>query len=165
LKTSHTIKRAASVAAPSIDAGLIYSAKIALPKIFFLQHGELHHSRAGRAPLSLWIQATGNLAWFASQPRRRPMTSKWKPVTIFTIATIAIASPAFAQSFDPDEGTGNLSPLVYQGAGSHDQTVIRQNGFDAFAMAPRTKIPNVSDLPERTGGGSLGYNEELGIQP
>ena len=70
------------------------------------------------------------------------MISKWKLVTIFTIATIAIASPAFAQSFDPDEGTGNLSPLVYQGAGSHEQTVIRGNGFDAFAMAPDAKVRN-----------------------
>jgi hypothetical protein len=93
------------------------------------------------------------------------MMSKWKLVTIFTIATIAIASPAFAQSFDPDQGTGNLRPLGVQGAGSHEQVPIRRNGIDAFAMEPRPMVHNVSDLPEYTGGGSLGYNEELGIQP
>ena len=94
------------------------------------------------------------------------MTSKWKLVTIFTVATIAIASPAFAQSFDPDEGTGNLLPLGYQAAGSHEHAAIHRNGIDAFAMAPpRAEMRNVSDLPEHTGGGSFGYNEELGIQP
>jgi hypothetical protein len=93
------------------------------------------------------------------------MISKWKLVTIFTVATIVIASPAFAQSFDPDEGTGNLLPFSYQGVGPHKQAAVRQNGIDAFAMEPRATMRNVSDLPERTGGGSLGYNEELGIQP
>lgn len=93
------------------------------------------------------------------------MTSKWKLVTIFTVATIAVVSPAFAQSFDPDEGTGNLVALSYQGAGAHKQAAIRRNGIDAFAMAPSAEIRDVSNLPEHTGGGSLGYNKELEVQP
>jgi hypothetical protein len=101
----------------------------------------------------------------ALQPRRRAMISKWKLVTILTVATIGVASPAFAQSYDPDQGTGNLVELTYQGAGSHKQTAIRQNGIDAFAMVPSAQMRDVSSLPEHTGGGSLGYNQELEVQP
>ena len=93
------------------------------------------------------------------------MTNKWKLVTIFTVAMIGIVSPAFAQSFDPDQGTGNLVALSYQGAGSHKPAAIRGNGTDAFAMAPGAEIRDVSNMSEYTGGGSLGYNQELQVQP
>lgn len=93
------------------------------------------------------------------------MTSKWKLVTIFAVATIAFVSPAFAQSFDPDQGTGNLVALSYQDAGSHRQAAIHRNGADAFAMVPSAELRDVSNMPEHTGGGSVGYNKELEVQP
>lgn len=93
------------------------------------------------------------------------MMNKWKLVAILTVATIGIASPAFAQSYDPDEGTGNLVAWSYQGAGSHKQAAIHRNGIDAFAMVPSADMRDISNLPEHTGGGSLGYNQELEVQP
>ena len=55
-----------------------------------------------------------------------------------TIAVLtAFATPTFAQSFDPDNGTGNVLSL------SHKSTVpgnvvaaVRQSGLHSFAMAP-----------------------------
>jgi len=92
------------------------------------------------------------------------MMNKWKLIAILTVA-IGIASPAFAQSYDPDEGTGNLVAWSYQGTGSHKQAAIHRNGIDAFAMVPSTDMRDISNLPEHTGGGALGYNQELEVQP
>ena len=93
------------------------------------------------------------------------MMNKWKLITIFTVATIGIASPAFAQSYDPDEGTGNLVAWSHQGTDSRKQAAINRNGIDAFAMVPRADMRDISNLPEHTGGGTLGYNQELEVQP
>jgi DNA-binding transcriptional LysR family regulator len=45
----------ASVAAPSIEAGLTYSPKLALPErsFYVLQHSERYHSNAARALLEM----------------------------------------------------------------------------------------------------------------
>ncbi len=93
------------------------------------------------------------------------MSDKWKLVTVFTVATIGIVSPVFAQSFDPDQGTGNVVAYGYQGAGSHKQATSRWSGTDAFALAPSAEMRDVTNMPEYTGGGSLGYNKELENQP
>jgi hypothetical protein len=64
------------------------------------------------------------------------MITKSKLVLIATIATMSIATPALAQSFDPDAGTGNV--LSYSYAPSrHEQVAIHRNGLHAFAMVPR----------------------------
>jgi len=93
------------------------------------------------------------------------MTNKSKTAMLVTLAIIGITSPTFAQSFDPDNGTGNVLSFTNQATESYahaipeirNKTVTKHRvGFDAFAMAPQG-----SDDPVLTGGGSLGYNENL----
>jgi hypothetical protein len=77
-------------------------------------------------------------------------------------ALTVIATPAFAQSFDPDNGTGNVLPFSYAPtAPQNKKIVVRRSGLNAFAKVPHT--PSVSNLndPALLGGGSLGYNEML----
>lgn len=91
------------------------------------------------------------------------MTSKLKltAIIITTVAKLAIVSPAFAQSFDPDIGTGNVLALNSQATVAQQQAAVRRSGIDAFAMAPREQVGPAADQPANTGGGSLGYNEML----
>jgi hypothetical protein len=94
------------------------------------------------------------------------------------LATVALAavlaSPAFAQAFDPSEGTGNVLPFSY-GPGStrhgpgdplaispqSGQIAAGESGLYAFARAPRVRskyapaaIPgyssngNVTEIPD-----------------
>ncbi|MGB6997380.1 MAG: hypothetical protein WBD96_07460, partial [Pseudolabrys sp.] len=62
-----------------------------------------------------------------------------KLLTTLAVLTV-IATPAFAQSFDPDNGTGNVlsfgnSPIALQ----NDKITVRQSGIRAYAMVPRTR--------------------------
>ena len=101
------------------------------------------------------------------------MTNKSKIAMLLTIATIGIASPAFAQSFDPDNGTGNVLSFNNQSNNSYAQALPKVSthrkatrhgeGLHAFAVAPRAEVGSVSDDPANTGGGSIGYNELLKI--
>jgi hypothetical protein len=83
-----------------------------------------------------------------------------KFLTIVGFLTV-IATPAFAQSFSHDFGTGNVIdvPALEQ------QQAGRTDAMSAFAQAPaeqaRSKAVVDSDSPTSTGGGSIGYNEEL----
>jgi len=61
-------------------------------------------------------------------------------------ALIVIVTPAFAQSFDPDNGTGNIvrplgskptAPLI-------DKITVRQSGTRAYAMVPRTRSAHLT---------------------
>lgn len=91
---------------------------------------------------------------------------------IATVAAVASALPASAQSFDPEAGTGNIVPFNYAPAASQnsqisvrqsgrDKIAARQNGLHAFAMVPRSAADGNSNDPALTGGGSAGYNEML----
>jgi hypothetical protein len=77
-----------------------------------------------------------------------------------------MATPSFAQSFDPEVGTGNVMSFRSEPAASqNDRFALRHNGRKAFAAAPRARaalrpISNPNS-PANTGGGSLGYNERL----
>src|SRR5580700_10032393 len=98
-------------------------------------------------------------------------------VLIATIATAASALPAFAQAFDPDAGTGNIVPFNaappapprVQHMAAVRQTgratvASRQAGLHAFAMIPGTPGGHVGASiydPALTGGGSVGYNQNL----
>ena len=83
-----------------------------------------------------------------------------KFLTVVGLLTV-IATPAFAQSYSHDFGTGNVinEPALEQQAG-------RADAMSAFAQAPekstdrKTRIENRvgSDSPAETGGGSEGYN-------
>ena len=93
------------------------------------------------------------------------MISKWKvaAIIITAVAKMAFVSPAFAQSFDPEIGTGNVLMFNYQATDPHKQAAVRRSGIDAFAMAPRVQAGVASEDPANTGGGSIGYNEKLRI--
>ena len=93
------------------------------------------------------------------------MISKWKvaAIIITTVAKMAFVSPAFAQSFDPEIGTGNVLMLNNQATVPRKQAAVRRSGIDAFAMTPRAQAGVASDNPANTGGGSIGYNENLRV--
>jgi hypothetical protein len=86
-----------------------------------------------------------------------------------------IATPAFAQSFDPSSGTGNVLPYHWTGNGRlvrdfAPQQATPASGENAFAMAPaknaEKNADTDSDSPANTGGGSEGYNWNMShIQP
>lgn len=61
-----------------------------------------------------------------------------KFLTIFVLLT-AIATPAFAQSFDPDEGTGNSLPFAY--------ATTTDNGHAAYAQAPKSSARAERNVP------------------
>jgi hypothetical protein len=94
---------------------------------------------------------------------------------VAAVATIGIAGPAFAQSFDPDVGTGNIVPFSVGPASvqptvhpmraatrtvRHRGAAARRSGFNAFAMVPAAGVGSAFS-PAATGGGSVGYNENL----
>ena len=63
-----------------------------------------------------------------------------KLIAIVAITASVMATPAFAQSFDKDFGTGNEQSFSYGADGSEQTGKIagRQSGVDAFAMVPGT---------------------------
>ena len=81
-----------------------------------------------------------------------------KFLTILGLLTV-VATPAFAQSFDPDNGTGNVInvPALEQ-AGRADASF-------AYAQAPKMHAQRKAVVdrysPTVTGGGSEGYNWSL----
>ena len=84
-----------------------------------------------------------------------------KFLTILAALT-ALATPAFAQSFDPDNGTGNMLSFSHKSTDPHKViTARRPSGLHSFAMTPGPNSAFNPDSPEATGGGSLGYNELL----
>lgn len=91
------------------------------------------------------------------------MINKWKvaAIIITTVAKMAFVSPALAQSVDPEIGTGNVLTVHEQAIGLHQTAAVRQSGIDAFAMVPHVQAGVGSEDPANTGGGSVGYNENL----
>jgi hypothetical protein len=95
-----------------------------------------------------------------------------KLALIAAIAAASIASPALAQSFDPEAGSGNVVPFSYGPnpvqrdavavrQSNQRKIAARQNGLHAFAMVPRGTAGGNANDPALTGGGSAGYNEML----
>ena len=84
-----------------------------------------------------------------------------KFLTTLAVLT-ALATPAFAQSFDPENGTGNVLPFSYKPTVPQNEKIaIGQSGLHSFAMVPGANSAFNSNSPAATGGGSLGYNEML----
>jgi|SRR5579864_3260755 len=95
-------------------------------------------------------------------------------LALIAVAAAGIASPALAQSFDPDVGTGNIVPFSVGPAIAspvqHKTVAVRkvrrhavaarQSGLNAFAMVPGG-AGGGAFTPAATGGGSVGYNENL----
>ena len=103
-----------------------------------------------------------------------------KFLTTLTVLAV-IATPVFAQSFDPEAGTGNIAPAPGGGQFAYAPTAPHTSASRPLYLsagpnaarsarptkaAPRTALydmvprSNSSD-PALTGGGSLGYNENL----
>ena len=68
-----------------------------------------------------------------------------KLLTTLTALTV-IATPAFAQSFDPDNGTGNIVPTLGSKptAPVVDKITVRHSGIRAYAMVPRAHSAHVT---------------------
>ena len=84
--------------------------------------------------------------------------------TILTTLAVltAIATPAFAQSFDPENGTGNVLPFSQGATATHnDRSAVNQSAARSFAAVPGFGSIGNQDAPQATGGGSAGYNEML----
>jgi hypothetical protein len=96
----------------------------------------------------------------------RSNKTKFALIAVLAVARFA-ATPAFGQSFSAGYGTGNVLPFNSTAAGpvtaSHHASVhaARRNGVDSFAMEPRQQSQLGADSPAATGGGSIGYNENL----
>jgi hypothetical protein len=99
------------------------------------------------------------------QHRRSDMKKFLTTVAVLTV----FATPAFAQSFDRTVGTGNVLPFSYQptdpqpAASHHEKSAVAQSGLHSFAMVPGVGAGSAfsSNSPDATGGGSIGYNENL----
>jgi hypothetical protein len=69
-------------------------------------------------------------------------------LALIAVAIAGIAAPAFAQSYHPVARHGHINAAT------------AQSGRNAFAMVPAGEVGTVLS-PAATGGGSVGYNENL----
>ena len=58
-----------------------------------------------------------------------------RKATLVLIAVAGIASPALAQSWDPDNGTGNI--VTVSNGAAQQQAAGHRSGRSSFAMVPR----------------------------
>ena len=71
-----------------------------------------------------------------------------KLLTTLAVLTV-IATPASAQSFDPDTGTGNVLSLgAKPTAPENDKITVRHGGIRAYGMVPRTRSAHVTHHKE-----------------
>jgi hypothetical protein len=96
----------------------------------------------------------------------RSNKTKFAIVAALALTRLA-ATPAFGQSFSTGYGTGNVLPfnstVAAPAVASHHASAhaARRNGLNSFAMEPRQQLQLGADSPAATGGGSIGYNENL----
>ena len=84
-----------------------------------------------------------------------------KKILATMVLLTVIATPAFAQSFNAQEGTGNELPFSYKSTAHDTQSIARAGSENAFAMAPGQSVNHDPYSPANTGGGSEGYNWSL----
>jgi hypothetical protein len=90
------------------------------------------------------------------------MISKSTLAIITAVAAIGIASPALAQSFDPEAGSGNVvASNVGTTTSQADQIRDQRNGLHAYAMVSWQPAAAASTAPTLNGGGSAGYNDMI----
>jgi len=82
------------------------------------------------------------------------MINKSKFFMIAAVMTIAVTSPAFAQSFNPGDGTGNVLPFAYGPGGT------KLNPW-ALMDARRNHLYNYAPNSVHNG---LGHKEKLRIR-
>ena len=81
------------------------------------------------------------------------------------IATV-IGSPALAQSWDPDVGSGNIAPAPY-GETDTGASIYEHDGrgFDAHAEAPRRSAKVYHSNKSRASNQVLDDNQVVGADP
>jgi hypothetical protein len=80
-----------------------------------------------------------------------------KFLTIVGLMTI-VATPAFAQSFDPDIGTGNLLGFSHEStAPQNHKTAARRSGLHSFALVPERSPSRVPQFDYRNGTSEYPY--------
>jgi hypothetical protein len=96
-----------------------------------------------------------------------------KLAIIVAAAAFVVASPTFAQSFDPEAGTGNVVSEPVDQQADPVQTGPRAARFSrlyafvpgragrVIVAAPRSAVTVDRNDPALTGGGSLGYNQTV----
>jgi hypothetical protein len=119
------------------------------------------------------------------------MINTSKLALIAVLAATSVASPAFAQSFNKGDGTGNNLQFAYGPGGTKPtwtvatenaqaavrqsnagKVAVRQTGHNRFAVTGTTGLydyaavpfasgSDAANSPAATGGGSTGYNEML----
>jgi hypothetical protein len=101
------------------------------------------------------------------------MIKKTNLTLIAALAVLSLSSPALAQSFDSDFGTGNVLSFSYGGNGAENGGVgvqrqtrplfdsVREHGRQLYDMAPSDPPAVSPNSSVDTGGGSLGYNQML----
>jgi len=83
-----------------------------------------------------------------------------KLALVAAIVTFCIASPAFAQSFAPEAGSGNIvTSNSGQTIAPTRQVPAHRSGLNAYAQVPRQAATVNTADPALNGGGSIGYNE------
>jgi hypothetical protein len=88
--------------------------------------------------------------------------AKFTKPTLAFIAAAAVASivsPAFAQSSNHRDAAGADRQIVRQST----ERTSSKSGRNAFGMAPGQSSQLDPNSPEATGGGSLGYNQNLSV--
>ena len=119
------------------------------------------------------------------------MINTSKLALIAVLAAMSVASPAFAQSFNKGDGTGNNLSFAYGPGGTkptwtvppqNEQVAVRESntgkvavrqtgharlavsgtsGLYDYAAVPFASGSDAANNPAATGGGSTGYNEML----
>jgi hypothetical protein len=122
--------------------------------------GSISPARAQQDMVSMFVFAT-----------RSATMTRISKLALIAAVTAVIATPAFAQSFDPENGTGNVlsfsTPSAVQNVKvaarhtSQDKIAARRNGLHSFAMVPGAAAGSNANDPAQTGGGSTGYNQML----
>jgi hypothetical protein len=96
----------------------------------------------------------------------RSNKTKFAIIAALALTRLA-ATPAFGQAFSAGYGTGNVLPfnstVAAPAVASHHAIAhaARRNGLSSFAMEPRQQLQFSAESPAATGGGSIGYNENL----
>ncbi|HEY2533071.1 MAG TPA: hypothetical protein VGJ20_34950 [Xanthobacteraceae bacterium] len=88
------------------------------------------------------------------------MTGRLKLTLIAALAAVGFASPAFAQSFDPEVGSGNLVASVPT-AHRNETIAVPSSGLYAYASVRRVPATSAATDPIANGGGNSGYNAML----
>jgi hypothetical protein len=80
--------------------------------------------------------------------KRITMANKSQSVLFFTFAAAGVAFPAFAQSFDPEAGTGNVLPFSDGAPAAQNYPITppasgkiaaRHNGLYGYTTIPRRR--------------------------